>query len=56
MTFGAVVYECTVPARMWVTPGPPHLNAFRQVAWSSTQESVELRIVPCNRLKYRANS
>jgi isopenicillin-N N-acyltransferase like protein len=38
MTFGAVVYECTVPARMWVTPGPPHLNAFRQVAWSPTRE------------------
>jgi isopenicillin-N N-acyltransferase like protein len=40
MTFGAVVYECTVPARMWVTPGPPHQHAFRQVAWSSTRELV----------------
>jgi isopenicillin-N N-acyltransferase-like protein len=40
MTFGAVVYECTVPARMWVTPGPPHIRAFRQVAWSSTREPV----------------
>ena len=38
MTFGAVVYECGQPARMWVTPGPPHLNAFRQVEWSSTRE------------------
>jgi hypothetical protein len=40
MTFGAVVYESTVPARMWVTPGPPHMHAFRQVAWSSTREPV----------------
>jgi hypothetical protein len=40
MTFGAVVYECTVPARMWVTPGPPHVHAFRQVAWSSPREPV----------------
>jgi isopenicillin-N N-acyltransferase like protein len=40
MTFGAVVYECTVPAQMWVTPGPPHQHAFRQVAWSSTREPV----------------
>lgn len=40
MTFGAVVYECTAPARMWVTPGPPHAHAFRQVAWSSTREPV----------------
>src|SRR5688500_16489614 len=38
MTFGAVVYECGLPARMWVTPGPPHLNAFREVEWSSTRE------------------
>ena len=38
MTFGAVVYECAQPARMWVTPGPPHLHAFRQVAWSSPRE------------------
>ena len=44
MTFGAVVYECTVPARMWVTPGPPHMHAFRQVAWSSTQEPVGVGI------------
>jgi hypothetical protein len=40
MTFGAVVYECTVPTRMWVAPGPPHVHAFRQMAWSSTQEPV----------------
>ena len=38
MTFGAVVYECGLPARMWLTPGPPHLNAFREVEWSSTRE------------------
>ena len=38
MTFGTVVYECTVPARMWVSPGPPHMHAFRQVEWSSTRE------------------
>ena len=38
MTFGAVVYECTVPARMWVTPGPPHMHAYRQVEWSSSRE------------------
>lgn len=31
MTFGAVIYECSVPPRMWVTPGPPHLHAFQQV-------------------------
>jgi isopenicillin-N N-acyltransferase-like protein len=31
MTFGAVVFECTVPPRMWVTPGPPHLHAFQEV-------------------------
>jgi isopenicillin-N N-acyltransferase like protein len=40
MTFGAVVYECTVPTRMWVTPGPPHMHAFRQVTWSSTRKPV----------------
>jgi hypothetical protein len=40
MTFGAVVYESTVPARMWVTPGPPHMHAFRQVAWTSSREPV----------------
>jgi isopenicillin-N N-acyltransferase-like protein len=38
MTFGAVVYECGLPARMWVTPGPPHMNTFRQVEWSLTRE------------------
>jgi hypothetical protein len=38
MTFGAVVYECSLPTRMWVTPGPPHVHAFRQVEWSSTRE------------------
>jgi isopenicillin-N N-acyltransferase like protein len=40
MTFGAVVYECTVPTRMWVTPGPPHMHAFRQVTWSAPRELV----------------
>jgi isopenicillin-N N-acyltransferase-like protein len=35
MTFGAVVYECSVPARMWVAPGPPHVKAFRTMEWSS---------------------
>jgi hypothetical protein len=43
MTFGAVVYECTVPARMWVTPGPPHANDFRQVDWSSTRVPMATR-------------
>jgi isopenicillin-N N-acyltransferase-like protein len=38
MTFGAVVYECGLPARMWVTPGPPHMNTLRQVEWSLTRE------------------
>jgi hypothetical protein len=33
MTFGAVVYECSVPATMRVAMGPPHRNSFRQVAW-----------------------
>jgi isopenicillin-N N-acyltransferase-like protein len=37
MTFGAVIYECTLPARMWVAPGPPHMYAFRQMEWSSTR-------------------
>jgi isopenicillin-N N-acyltransferase like protein len=37
MTFGAVVYECSVPARMWVAPGPPHMTPFRQMEWSSAQ-------------------
>lgn len=32
MTFGAVVYQCSVPPRMWVTPGPPHLHAFQDVS------------------------
>src|SRR5215207_5804219 len=40
MTFGAVVYECGLPARMWVTPGPPHVHAFRQVEWLATRGSV----------------
>jgi isopenicillin-N N-acyltransferase-like protein len=28
MTFGAVVYQCEVPARMWLSPGPPHETPF----------------------------
>jgi hypothetical protein len=32
MTFGAVIYECAVPPRMWVTPGPPHLHTFQHVS------------------------
>ena len=36
MTFGAVVYECRVPPRMWVSPGPPHLYAFQDVALEHT--------------------
>jgi hypothetical protein len=32
MTFGAVIYECSVPPRMWVTPGPPHQYAFQEVS------------------------
>lgn len=32
MTFGAVIYECTVPPQMWVTPGPPHQHGFQQVS------------------------
>ena len=31
MTFGAVVYECDVPARMWLAPGPPHETPFLRV-------------------------
>ena len=46
MTFGAVVYKCSRPARMWVTPGPPHVNDFRQVDWSPTREPVELGTSP----------
>ena len=40
MTFGAVIYACSVPPAMWVAPGPPHLEAFRQVEWSPTREPV----------------
>lgn len=32
MTFGAVIYECTAPPQMWVTPGPPHQFAFHHVS------------------------
>jgi hypothetical protein len=35
MTFGAVVYESSLPARMWVAPGPPHVTAFHAMEWSS---------------------
>jgi isopenicillin-N N-acyltransferase-like protein len=44
MTFGAVVYECTLPAQLWVTRGPPHVHAFRQVAWTSPREPVGVGI------------
>jgi isopenicillin-N N-acyltransferase like protein len=40
MTFGAVVYECSQPARMWVAPGPPHEKAFREMEWSSTRVTI----------------
>ncbi len=33
MTFGAVVYECSAPPRMWVAPGPPHETPFVEAAW-----------------------
>jgi len=33
MTFGAVVYECSVPATMQVAMGPPHLVPFHRVDW-----------------------
>lgn len=33
MTFGAVVYECTVPATMQVAMGPPHRTPMQPVAW-----------------------
>src|ERR671916_32877 len=46
MTFGAVVYECSLPARMWVAPGPPHVEAFRQMEWSSAREQVEIGTSP----------
>jgi hypothetical protein len=32
MTFGAVVYECSTPARMWLAPGPPHETPFTVVS------------------------
>jgi isopenicillin-N N-acyltransferase like protein len=35
MTFGAVVYACDVPARMWLAPGPPHLRAFLPMGWTA---------------------
>jgi isopenicillin-N N-acyltransferase-like protein len=31
MTFGAVVYECSVPAKMRIALGPPHLQPFHAV-------------------------
>jgi hypothetical protein len=40
MTFGAVVYECSLPARMWVAPGPPHVHDFRQVAWTPARDAM----------------
>ncbi len=46
MTFGAVVYECRRPARMWIAPGPPHVKAFRQMEWSSAREQVEIGTSP----------
>lgn len=33
MTFGAVVYECSVPPTMHVALGPPHQTPFHQVDW-----------------------
>ena len=33
MTFGAVVYECSAPAKMRVAMGPPHLTPFQEVVW-----------------------
>lgn len=36
MTFGAVVYECSVPAAMRVAMGPPHRTPFRRVGWQAT--------------------
>jgi hypothetical protein len=45
MTFGAVVYECDVPARMWLAPGPPHLRAFRSVEWASASAKSALSAV-----------
>lgn len=32
MTFGAVIYDCSAPPRMWVSPGPPHQHAFQDVS------------------------
>jgi hypothetical protein len=46
MTFGAVVYESSVPARMWVAPGPPHLTPFRQIEWSSAQVPIATAASP----------
>ena len=33
MTFGAVAYECSVPATMRVALGPPHRTLFQPIAW-----------------------
>lgn len=33
MTFGAVVYECSVPPAMQVAPGPPHRTPFHHIGW-----------------------
>ena len=46
MTFGAVVYECGTPPRMWLAPGPPHLKAFQRVAWQPIGELVGAAAVP----------
>lgn len=40
MTFGAVVYECRVPARMWLAPGPPHETPFAEIALGSVGASI----------------
>ena len=40
MTFGAVIYECSVPPRMWVTPGPPHVYSFHEVSQEQAAAAV----------------
>jgi hypothetical protein len=43
MTFGAVVYECEQPARMWVAPGPPHETPFVEIGWLARTDVPEPR-------------
>ena len=39
MTFGAVSIELSVPPRLRVAPGPPHVTSFVEVQFSEESEN-----------------